>query len=318
MTDIDNLPLAESRPRLPLNAFRAFEACVRLGSMSAAAAELCVTHGAISRHVHALEDQFGLPLLHRLARSVAPTPEGAALASQLTEAFTLMQRAAARLAPGPLTLACSATIMMKWLIPRLSDFKLANPDIEIRLNLSHGEVNFVQDQISLAIRTSFNRPPQEAVIEPLLREQVGPVCHPDYVARAGISSVASLSKARILDVATRPNAWPEWTQRMRCTNLGLKPHERYEHFYLVIQAAAAQLGVALTPRYLVEKEIDSGQLVAPFGFIDSGHTLNLWIAPHERLRNEVRKLAAWIKGRMEAELTSELGKNQRRRVRSDR
>jgi len=68
---------------------------------------------------------------------------------------------------------------------------------------------------------------------------------------------------------------------------------------LVIQAAVSQLGVALVPRYLVEKEIDSGQLVAPFGFIESGHTLNLWIAPHERFRNDVRRLAAWIKERME-------------------
>jgi LysR family transcriptional regulator, glycine cleavage system transcriptional activator len=299
MTDIDESPTIDTRQRLPLNAFRAFEACVRLGSMTAAAAELCVTHGAISRHVHALEDQFALPLLQRLPRSVAPTPEGAALASQLTEAFALLQKAAARLAPGPLTLSCSATIMMKWLIPRLSDFKLENPNFEIRLNLSHGEVNFVQDKISLAIRTSFNRPPQDAVIEPLLREQIGPVCHPDYVARAGISSVASLSKARILATATRPNAWPEWMQLMSCREVGLKAHERYEHFYLVIEAAAARLGVALTPRYLVEKELDSGQLVAPFGFIESGHTLNLWIAPHERLRNEVRRLAAWIKERME-------------------
>jgi LysR family transcriptional regulator, glycine cleavage system transcriptional activator len=299
MTDKDRPSTADSRRRLPLNAFRAFEASARLGSMSAAAAELCVTHGAISRHVHALEDQFGLPLLHRLARSVAPTPEGAALASQLTEAFLLMQRAAARLAPGPLTLSCSATIMMKWLIPRLNDFKRENPNVEIRLNLSHGEVNFVQDQISLAIRTSFNRAPQEVEIEPLLREQIGPICHPEYVARVGISSVASLSRARILDTATRADAWAEWYRLTTCSEIGLRPHERYDHFYLVIQAAASQLGVALVPRYLVEKEIDSGQLVAPFGFIESGHTLNLWIAPHERFRNDVRRLAAWIKERME-------------------
>ena len=176
MTDKDRPSTADSRRRLPLNAFRAFEASARLGSMSAAAAELCVTHGAISRHVHALEDQFGLPLLHRLARSVAPTPEGAALASQLTEALLLMQRAAARLAPGPLTLSCSATIMMKWLIPRLNDFKRENPNVEIRLNLSHGEVDFVQDQISLAIRTSFNRAPQE-ILRRIVSGEFGTVMH---------------------------------------------------------------------------------------------------------------------------------------------
>jgi LysR family transcriptional regulator, glycine cleavage system transcriptional activator len=291
----DEVP-SERRPRLPLTSLRAFEASARLGSMTAAADELCVTHGAISRHVHALEDQFGVPLLLRLPRSVTPTPEGAALASQLTEAFRLMQEAVARLAPGPITLSCSATIMMKWLIPRLNAFKHANPGVEFRLNVSHGEVDFVRDQISLAIRTSMSRPPEEVVIEPLLREQIGPVCHPDYVSRVGISSVASL--ARALDTATRPNAWAEWSEQMASSDLGLKSHERYEHFYLVIQAATSQLGVALAPSYLVQSEIESGQLVAPFGFTDSSHTLNLWIAPHERHRDEVRRLGAWIRAMM--------------------
>ena len=63
-------------PRLPLNALRAFETTVRLGTMSAAASELGVTHGAVSRHIQALEVQFGVPLLRRLPKSVAPTPEG--------------------------------------------------------------------------------------------------------------------------------------------------------------------------------------------------------------------------------------------------
>ena len=133
----------------------------------------------------------------------------------------------------------------------------------------------------------------------MIREQFGPVCHPEYVARMGITSVAALKKVRILEAATRPQAWKEWVAAMKCRKIGLEPHERYEHFYLVIEAAAAQLGVALVPRYVVEKEIESGQLVAPFGFIESPHTLSLWIAPHERLRDDVRRLAAWIRERME-------------------
>ncbi|RZL90814.1 MAG: LysR family transcriptional regulator [Variovorax sp.] len=290
---------ADARQRLPLSSLRAFEVTARLGSMSAAARELFVTHGAISRHVHLLEEQFGVPLFVRLPRSVAPTPEGAALAGQLTEAFRLMHEAVAKLAPGPLTLSCSATIMMKWLIPRLSDFKRAHPSVEIRLNMSHGEVNFVEDQISLAIRTNMTSPPQEVVIERLLQEQIGLVGHPDYLARIGISSIASLTRARILETGTRPHAWAEWAALMNCEDIGLTPHERYEHFYLVIEAAVSQLGVALVPRYLVEKEIESGQLVAPFGFIRSPYTLNLWIAPHERLREDVRMLANWIRERME-------------------
>src|SRR5687768_10549538 len=97
-------------PRLPLNALRAFETAARLRSMSAAAVELGVTHGAISRHIRGLEAEFGLPLLHRLSKSVEPTPAGAHLAASLGEAFELMHLGVSRLAPAPLTLSCSATI----------------------------------------------------------------------------------------------------------------------------------------------------------------------------------------------------------------
>lgn len=299
MTSSERPEAPANYQRLPLTSLRAFEAAARLGSMSAAAQELFVTHGAISRHVHLLEDQYGIPLLVRHARSVSPTPEGAGLAAQLTEAFHLMREAVARLEPGPVTLSCSATIMTKWLIPRLGDFKRAHPDTELRLNVSHGEVDFIQDQISVAIRSSMKRPPQGVVIEPLLHEQIGLVCHPNYQADIGISSIASLARARLLDTATRPNGWNEWATLMKCEHIRLTPHERYEHFYLVIEAAVAQLGVALVPRYLVEKEIETGQLVAPFGFIDSPYSLNLWIAPHERLRDDVCKLARWIQKQME-------------------
>lgn len=289
----------DPKQHLHLTSLRAFEASARLGSMTAAAKELCVTHGAVSRHIRLLEEQFGVPLLVRLPRSVTPTPEGGVLAKQLTEAFRLMREAVAQLAPGPLTLSCSATIMMKWLIPRLSEFKRANPSVEIQLDMNHGEVNFIRDQISLAIRTSMNQPPRDAIIEPLLHEQIGPVCHPEYLARMNISSIASLARARILETATRPYAWKEWAASMHCEDIDLTSTERYEHFYLAIEAAVSRLGVALVPHYLVKEELESGRLVAPFGFIVSPYTLNLWIAPHERMRSDVRKLAHWIRERME-------------------
>ncbi len=287
-------------PRLPLNALRAFETTVRLGSMSAAASELGVTHGAVSRHIQALEARFGIPLLRRLAKSVEPTSAGAQLAASLGRSFELMHLGVSGLAPGPLTLSCSATIMNYWLIPRLGRFKHDNPTIEIRLNVSYGEVDFVRDEISLAIRSSMYRPPQDVVIRPLLREDIGPVCHPDYAARLGVNAPEDLARARILGTATRPAAWDEWLSAIGRSDLALKSHERYEHFYLLIQAAACGLGMALAPRFLVDEEIRRGHLVASFGFVAGPHELSLWIAPHLRARGDVRRLADWIDSEMDA------------------
>ncbi|GGF55409.1 LysR family transcriptional regulator [Azorhizobium oxalatiphilum] len=285
-------------PRLPLNALRAFEATARLGSMSAAAGELGVTHGAVSRHVRELEAQFGLSLLRRQPKSVVPTPGGAQLASCLGEAFDLMRLGVSRLAPSPLTLSCSATIAMNWLIPRLGGFKRDNPDVEVRLNINYGEVDFVRDEISVAIRSSMFRAPQDVVIRPLLREDIGPVCHPDYAARLGLSVPEDLARARILGTATRPAAWREWLEVIGHPDLLLDAQETYDHFYLLIQAAASGLGMAMAPRIVAIDAIARGHLVAPFGFTPGPHELSLWIAPHLRARSDVKRLVAWIQADM--------------------
>ncbi len=285
-------------PRLPLNALRAFEITTRLGSMSAAAAELGVTHGAVSRHIKALEVEFGLPLLERLPRSVTTTKEGAQLALGLGEAFGQMQLAVSRVQPGPLTLSCSATIMMYWLIPRLEQFKYNNPDIELRLNINYGEVDFIRDEISVAIRNSMYRPPQTAVTKRLMAEDIGPVCHPNYAARLHLTTPDDLMGARILSTATRPGAWAEWANAIGRPDLLVLPHESYGHFYLLIQAAACGLGLALAPRLLVEGEIGTGHLVAPFGFTPGPHRLELWYAEHLRSRPDLRRLVAWLQDEM--------------------
>lgn len=287
-------------PRLPLNALRAFEATARLNSMSAAAAELGVTHGAISRHVRSLETEFGVPLLKRLPKSVEPTVQGGQLAATLGDAFARMQQGVAALAPLPLTLSCSATISMHWLIPRLGEFKRANPDVEIRLNLNYGEVDFLRDEISLAIRSTMFKAPHEVIIRPLLRECVGPVCHPDYAQRLGLARPGDLARARLLGTATRVHAWREWMEAFGYRGETLQPQDSFDHFYLQNQAAACGLGVAIAPEILVAGEIARGHLVAPFGFVDGPHELNLWIAPHLRHRSDVKRLAGWIEAAMHA------------------
>lgn len=98
--------------RPSLNALRAFEAAARLGSITAAAAELGVSHSAVSHHVGAMETLFGIPLLRRLAHSVQPTEEGVRLAAKLTEAFDMINAGLLLLQPAPLKISCSSTIMM--------------------------------------------------------------------------------------------------------------------------------------------------------------------------------------------------------------
>jgi DNA-binding transcriptional LysR family regulator len=278
--------------RPSLNALRALEATVRLSSMSAAAEELSVTHGAVSRHIKSLEQMFGIPLLLRGARSVEPTPEGGRLAAELSRAFDLIASSLEQLQPGPLTLSCSSTIMMSWLIPRIGAFHELHPKIELRFNMNYDRIDFVRDEISVAIRGSMIEPPKEVIIKDMIEEWIGPVCSPEYAAKH-FKAAGDLEGCALLATKTRPGGWADWT-RIAGLPRDLRAQRSYDHFYLLIQAAACGLGVAMVPKILVLDDLRSGKLVAPLGFVAGPFKIVLWIAPHLRARPETKALVEWL------------------------
>ena len=287
-------------PRLSLNGLRAFEATARLRSFSAAADELSVTHGAVSRHIRMLEDSIGLPLLIRSAHGTKPTEEGQRLAEGLSRAFNLIQSSIEQVRPGPLTLSCSESIMMYWLIPRLARFQEAHPEVELRYNMSHGTVDFARDNIGVAIRLSTIEPPPEVVRSDVITEWIGPVCSAEYLRTLRLTTAADLSHARLMVSRTRPDAWLDWS---RCNGQDcgdLRTDEVFDHFYLLIQAAKCGLGLANVPRMLVRDDLNSGALVAPLGFAAGPNRLVIWVAPHLGQRADTVKLVDWLTDELRA------------------
>jgi len=299
-------------PRPSLNALRAFEATARLRSMTLAADELCVTHGAVSRQIKSLEATFGVSLLTRGAQSTDPTPDGLRLAEGLSAAFNMIHATIEQLKPGPLTLSCSASIMMYWLIPRIGRFHEQHPDVELQFNMNYEQIDFVRDKISVAIRSSTIEPPKDAIIRDLMIEWIGPVCSPEYLDSVRLKKPADLARARVLSTKTRAQAWPDWLAASGNGALELRPQESFEHFYLLIQAAACGLGVAAVPHMLVMQDLRSGKLVAPFGFLPGPRQLVLWVAPHLGLRQEIQALENWLAAEMRASVTGIADSSTRR------
>lgn len=298
--DPDLEPPMTSPLRLSLNALRAFEATARLRSFSAAAEELSVTHGAVSRHIRMLEDSVGLPLLKRTAQGASPTAEGQRLADGLSTAFGLIQSSVEQLKPGPLTLACSESIMMYWLLPRLNRFKDAHPEVELRFNMSHGPVDFTRDNVSVAIRLSSIEAPKDVVKDDVAPEWMGPVCSPEYLRQKRIESMDDLARARLMVSRTRTSAWDDWARCSGLPDMALRVDESFDHFYLLIQGARCGLGLANVPRMLVRDDLTSGTLVAPLGFVRGPNRLAIWIAPHLSRRPDVVKLVDWLHDELRA------------------
>lgn len=273
---------------------RAFEATARLRSFSDAANELSVTHGAVSRHVRSLEESLGIQLLNRNAHSTDTTPQGARLAEGLSSAFNLIQVSIEQLMSGPITLSCSESIMMYWLIPRIARFHQAHPMVDLRFNMSSGPVDFSRENINIAIRLSTRDVPKDAMKRDVVDEWIGPVCSAEYMQSVRIQSIEDLGRASLLATKTRSLAWSEWLRASGHTNTGLKVADSFEHFYLMIQAAKCGLGVANVPKMLVRDDLSAGTLVAPFGFVPGPNKVSLWIAPYRGSRTEAVALEDWL------------------------
>jgi DNA-binding transcriptional LysR family regulator len=261
--------------RMPsLLALRCFESAGRLESFARAADELHLTPGAISRAVRLLEDDLGIDLFERRNRRVFLTNTGKRLAKAVSEGLGLMSSAVREIRSDSrrarqLVLSCEPTLLMRWLIPRWSDFQTRHPGLDIHLVAGGGTFSFDQG-IDLAIRRDdFPRPP-DYHSETLFQEKVGPVCRPEKVDLWFDKSRRTLrSSAPLLQTISRPTAWQEWA-----TAKGLPAHvvemQAFEHFYFSIQAAVAGLGVAIGPWHLVRDDIQNGVLTAPLGFVEDG------------------------------------------------
>jgi LysR family glycine cleavage system transcriptional activator len=255
----------------PLNAVRAFEAAARRGSFKDAAAELGVTHGAISRQIHLLEEWLGTPeLFRRLNRGVTLTPEGGALLTEFGPALDRISAAArqhrerrgeplARV----LRVNALATFSLRWLLPRLTLFREEHPGIEVQLTTANEPVDALTEEYDVVIRGGPDAFYGFAS-RPLLNERRLPVCSPALIMQHPLTAVTGLERHTLLHVSTMPKLWRDWLTLAGCA--GLKPAATLtlDHFYLSIQAAVDGLGVAMGPTALVSDDVAAGRLVIPF------------------------------------------------------
>jgi LysR family glycine cleavage system transcriptional activator len=287
------------RRRLPpLSSLRAFEAAARRGSFTGGAEELLVTHGAISRQIASLEQWLGLPLFDRLGRRVRLTAGGREYLEAMSRAFDGMAEATRRLteANRVKTLAVNAlpTFSMRWLLPRLAGFQQRHPDVALRLVTSDRPLDEVGEPFDVAIRRGPDIwPGCEAV--PFLAEWEVPVMSPALAARLPVREARDLAAHNLLHADTRPGAWRRWLEAAGQGGLAVAGQQRFDHFYLTLQAAADGLGVALGPLPILADELASGRLVAPL----DGPRLEArgyWrVTPSDRVDDPgIRALCDWL------------------------
>jgi len=288
------------RRRLPpLKTLPAFEIAADRLSFTTAASELHLTHGAVSRQIKALESHLGVPLFRRRNRRIELTEAGVVFLPSVRHALHLLEATTAEVATSPregaLVVSCVATFMMRWLIPRLYSFNALHRKIDVRLSASHAPVDFVRDGIDVAIRVGRAPWPRSMVGTPFLADRIGPICSPSLLKDGKSLRLSELRRHRLLLSETRAQSWPQWA-RARGTTVSLGNSQSFEHLYFMLEAAASGLGVGIASYPLVEEDLKSGRLVAPFGFTATG---NSYCVLHARSSANNVKIAAfrsWILG----------------------
>ncbi|MEU1201637.1 LysR substrate-binding domain-containing protein [Streptomyces sp. NPDC005813] len=164
------------------------------------------------------------------------------------------------------------------------------PGLNLHLVASGGPVPFDRESIDVAIRRNDFEVPEGLSVFKLFDEHIGPVCTPG-IARE-LRTPTDLARVQRLNTRTRLTAWDDWAA---CHQTTLPPavEQTFEHFYLSLQAAASGLGVAIGPLALVRDDLETGRLVAPFGFeADGSAYLLITVLPPEDER--VVALLAWL------------------------
>ena len=269
------------------------DAVARLGSFSAAANELNLTQGAISRQIQSLEEQLGTQLFLRNGRGVIPTQRGENFHKSIQAALTLIQDASLEAITGAkdnaLNIAILPTFGTRWLLPRISTFVAAHPHINLNFATRIGQFDFDVEQLDAAIHIGKPNWPRASCTF-LMDETVAPVCSPAFLAANKIRSDVDLASFPLIQMKSRPFAWEHW---FASAGIEATPHAAmsFEQFMNVAQACIAGLGIALMPLFLIGPELESGQLVLASHHTVKSQSSYYLVAPDNRQTS--RPLAAF-------------------------
>jgi len=282
-----------------LNALRAFEATARLGSVSRAAEELHVTHGAISRQLRLLEDALGQPLVVRQGRGIVLTTIGEQLHDHVSSAFEQLREGWTELQrerrDAPFVLGCAGSLLARWVIPRLERLERDLPMLRLHLSPEEDPLAPRHAEPDAALAVASPPWPSGWQVHVLAREHIGPVVSPRYagLARLMERGATALSDEALLFTHSRPQAWPAWARANGIAIDSLHYGQGFAHLFYLLEAAVAGLGVAIAPVQLVQDDIDAGRLLAPWGFKQTDAS---WIlaTPRRRSDSRVDALAQWM------------------------
>ncbi len=258
------------RKRVPLNAIRAFEAVARHQSVAKAADELCVTPTAVSHQIRLLEDFLQVDLFTRKNSRIYMTPESGTILERISTALDLIEDSVISLQnvqdekDRRLAVGASSSVASHFLMPRIGAFLNDVPDIDLSLHTYLTLREAETQQIDITICNWDSK--RDWKKEPLVEEEIIPVCTPELAQTYGNDPSRILSEAPLIhsDRIGFDGTLPDWSKYMAkygISRADLLHGPRFNQAGSATEAARSGVGVLLGRSLLVQSCIEKGDLV---------------------------------------------------------
>ncbi|MBV4554050.1 LysR family transcriptional regulator [Pseudomonas sp. SWRI102] len=241
-----------------------FEAAARHESFTKAAQELSLTQGAICRQVASLEDFLGVELFRRSRRGVKLTEAGLSYSRRVATQLDAVERdtlsVMGHTGANVIELAVVPTFGTQWLLPRLKDFQKQHPEVTVNLTNRTRPFLFADTEFDAAIYFG-DADWSGTESHKLMGENPMPVCSPTLLGNQKTLTPATIAEMPLLQQTTRPYAWRQWFNSQELNIPRDLTGPRYELFSMLAQAAMHDMGIALIPPFLIQRELAEGRLV---------------------------------------------------------
>lgn len=309
-----------------LSTLRFFEAAARLESFTRAAAELCVTQGAVSQNVKCLEDRLGCKLFFRLPGQIKLTEDGRKFAQVVARVLRELEEAAetvvtprhsridVRLRSGP-------SFALRWLVPRLGKLHARHPNIRLHVIGDYGYFDPVHRDFDLAVEF-VQAPLQGLHTEFLMDEYLAPVCSPEYLAKNEfLQAPEDLARCTLLhdgdawEAASEDAEWRYWLSAVGALKVDSNEGQFFTLANMAIEAALAHQGIAMGRLSLVEDLLATKRLLTPFSQRVKSPTNYRLVYPAELAgRPGVAEVANWLREEAREGSQTRVDRNPRRHL----
>lgn len=289
-----------------LSKLHTFEVAARHLSFSMAAEELSLSPSAISHRINGLEAELGFKLFERFHRKIKLTGEGERIYAALQSSLALINQEVAEIRnneiSGALTVYSRPSIAQCWLVPKLADFHQRYPSISLDILTGNEYINFNNYNIDLAIYYD-DKPPEGLHCEQLMSESIVPVCSREYAQQnnlfdnpSGLEACTLLHDKQAWDYKSGLDEWQFWSESFGVDNLASCRGMGFDRSDLSIVAAMNHAGVAMGRHTLVNKRIQSGELVKPFPELEVNCLHNYYaVTPGKAHSPRVKVFVDWLK-----------------------